>query len=102
MGNATCTSAIAFACSAATSPYKRFEVVVGLEPVWESSGSAMPKLPSGFVAVMRIGMPGLRIPLVTPICVTADNQKPFATEADALMAGYSAGQRVIEGTLVPE
>jgi hypothetical protein len=40
-------------------------------------------------------------PMVAPIRLTADDMRPFPTEAEALMAGFSAGQRVVDDTLVP-
>jgi hypothetical protein len=84
-----------------TYPYNGFEVTVALEPVWVPSGSAVPSPPNGFVAIVSIGVTGLPTPLVSPIRLMNDNQKPFGTEAAALMAGFSAGQRVIDDTLMP-
>lgn len=84
-----------------TYPYKGFDVTVDLESVWEPLASAVPSLPSGFVAIVSIGMSGLPIPLISPFRLMADNQKPFGTEAAALMAGFSAGQRVIDNRLMP-
>lgn len=81
--------------------FKGFDVTVDLEPVWEPSGSAVPSLPSGCVAIVSIGMRGLPTPLVSPFRLVTDNQKPFETKAAALMAGFSAGQRVIDNELMP-
>ena len=82
--------------------YIGFEVTGDLETVWDPSGSAVPSLPSGFVAIVFIGMKGMPTPLVPPIRLLKDNQNLFGTEATALMVGFSAGQRVIDHTLMPE
>ncbi len=81
--------------------YKGFEVVVELEPVWESVGSVTLLPPRGFIAIVHIGLVGANRPMVAPIRLMADSQRPFATEAEALMAGYSAGQRIVDDTLAP-
>ncbi|MBC8752311.1 MULTISPECIES: hypothetical protein [Paraburkholderia] len=82
--------------------YQGFEVTVELEPEWvtEASGKGWLLPPKGFVAVVSICMEGATRPMVAPIRLMADSQRLFATEGDALMAGYSAGQRVVDDTLV--
>ncbi|CAH2942403.1 MAG: hypothetical protein PPHERAN_5550 [uncultured Paraburkholderia sp.] len=37
--------------------------------------------------------------MVAPLRLMADSQKPFSTETEAFMAGYSAGQRLIDDAL---
>jgi hypothetical protein len=81
--------------------YRGFEIAVELERVWETTGNVSLLPPRGYIAVVHIRRTGATRPTVTPIRLTADNQRPFATEADALMAGCSAGQRVIDDTLAP-
>ncbi|RKT13522.1 hypothetical protein B0G69_6687 [Paraburkholderia sp. RAU2J] len=80
--------------------YRGFEVTVELQPQWEASGKIWLLPPKGFVAVVSICMAGATRPMVAPIRLTGDSQRPFATEGDALMAGYSAGQRIVDDTLV--
>jgi hypothetical protein len=84
-----------------TNPYKGFEIAVELETVWESSGNVWLLPPRGFIAVVHIRTVGGTRPMVAPIRLTADDMRPFPTEAEALMAGFSAGQRVVDDTLVP-
>ncbi|MCX4150120.1 MULTISPECIES: hypothetical protein [Paraburkholderia] len=81
--------------------YKGFEIAVDLETVWETSGNVTLVPPRGFIAVVHIRTAGSTRPMVAPIRLTADQQQPFTTEADALMAGFSAGQRVVDDTLAP-
>ncbi|MBN3751588.1 hypothetical protein G3N95_01445 [Paraburkholderia sp. Tr-20389] len=83
-----------------TYPYNRFEVTVSLEPIWVPSRSAVLSPPTGFVAIVSIGVKGAPAALLSPIRLMNDHQKPFGTEAAALMAGFSAGQRVIDDTLM--
>ena len=81
--------------------YRGFEIIVELEPVWERSSNVTLLPARGFIAVVNIKMAGMARPMVAPVRLTADNQQPFAKEADALMAGFSAGQRVVDDTLIP-
>ena len=82
--------------------YKGFEVTVDLEPVWEATGSAVPSLPIGFVANVSMAGKGMPNSLTLPIRVTSDNKKLFGTEAAALMAGFSAAQRLIDHTCMSD
>lgn len=79
--------------------YKGFDATVDLEPIWETSGNVTLRPPSGYVAVVQIRRVGSIRLTVAPIRLSGDNQRPFATQGDALMAGYSAGQRIIDDTL---
>ncbi|MFC5427497.1 hypothetical protein ACFPTO_01540 [Paraburkholderia denitrificans] len=80
--------------------YNGFSVAVDLEQVWETSGNVTLLPPRGFIAVVQIRRLGDARPMVAPIRLMADNQQPFAKEADALMAGFSAGQRIVDDTLI--
>jgi len=82
-----------------TYPYRGFEVIVNLEALWDSSGNVTLLPATGFFAVVSVRKIGQAHASVPPIRLAADNQRPFATESDALMAGFSAGQRVIDDTL---
>lgn len=81
--------------------YKGFVIAVDLEPVWEASGNVTLLPPRGFIAIVNIMMAGMDRPMVAPLRLAADKQQPFAKEADALMAGFSAGQRVVDDMLIP-
>jgi hypothetical protein len=78
--------------------YESFEVFVELEPVGKASRGTTLSAPQGFIAVVQIRVAGATRPMVAPIRLTADDRHPFATEAEALMAGYSAGQRIVDDT----
>jgi hypothetical protein len=79
--------------------YRGFDVTVQLEAIWETSGNVTVLPPKGFVAVVHIVMAGTTRPMVAPIRLRVDGPL-FASEAEALMAGFSAGQRAIDATFV--
>jgi len=81
--------------------YRDFEVAVELEAIRETSHNVTLLLPRGFIAVVHIRRVGTSQPMVAPLPLLAANQQPFATEVDALMAGFSAGQRAIDDALAP-
>lgn len=82
-----------------TYAYKGFEVTVVAEPVWESSGKITLLPPRGYIAVVHVVRKGSVRPMVAPLRLMADSQLPFSTEPDALMTGFSAGQRIVDDTL---
>ncbi|AXF07284.1 hypothetical protein CUJ91_04635 [Paraburkholderia graminis] len=78
--------------------YKGFQIDVETEPVWKPNDGASLTGPDGYLAVVRISTQTAGVPLFAPLRLTAERSNPFPTEAEALMAGYSAGQRVIDNT----
>jgi len=78
--------------------YKGFEIDVEPEPVWKPSGGVSLTGPDGYLAVVRISTQTAGVPIFQPLRLTAERSTPFSTEAEALMAGYSAGQRMIDDT----
>jgi hypothetical protein len=78
--------------------YESFEISVAIEPVGKAwRGTVLSEL-QGFIAVVQIRVAGATRPMIAPIRLAADSRHPFATEAEALMAGYSAGQRLVDDT----
>ncbi|REG51019.1 hypothetical protein B0G80_7498 [Paraburkholderia sp. BL6669N2] len=75
--------------------YKGFEVAVELEAMREISGNVTLLPPKGFVAIVYVKNVNGH-PVAPPVRLTEERQRPFATHADALMAGFSAGQRIID------
>ncbi|MEX3929688.1 hypothetical protein AB4Y36_37755 [Paraburkholderia sp. BR10936] len=82
-----------------TYKYKGFAVTVILEPVWEASGNVTLLPAHGYVPIVHIKAAGAIRPFVPPIRLAGDGKQPFPTQAEALMAGFSAGQRLIDDTL---
>jgi hypothetical protein len=79
--------------------YEGFEVSVKLLPGGKASSGTILSAPQGFIAVVQIRVAGATRPMIAPIRLTANDRHPFATEAEALMAGYSAGKRIVDDTL---
>jgi len=78
--------------------YKGFQIDVETEPVWKPSDGTSLTGPEGYLAVVRISTQTALVPVFSPLRLTAERSNPFPTEADALMAGYSAGRRMIDDT----
>jgi hypothetical protein len=76
--------------------YRGFEVTVKLDPIWTAiEGVSLSSL-RGFVAIVDIRKLNSTHPIVAPIRLTESSQRPFAMQGDALMAGCSAGQRLVD------
>ncbi|MCP2091305.1 UNVERIFIED_ORG: hypothetical protein J2Y81_007392 [Paraburkholderia sediminicola] len=69
-----------------------FDVEVAVETAssWQAGRSA------GYVAVVRICKAGAALAVFSPLRFGESQGKPFFSEADALMGGYSAGQRIVD------
>ena len=78
--------------------YKGFQIDVEPEPVWRPGDGIVLANLTGYLAVVRISTRTAGVPIFIPLRLTAERSNPFPTEAEALMAGYSAGQRVIDDT----
>jgi len=81
--------------------YKGFEVNVEIEPVWDIDQGITLLRSRRFIAILSIKNETATHDIVTAMRHMADGQRPYPTEADALMAGYSAAQRLIDDTQAP-
>jgi hypothetical protein len=79
--------------------YKGFVVTVELEVLSGTSGNTALLPPKGYVALVEVRREDLARPFVPALRLTSDKLRPFVSEGDALMAGFSAGQRIIDDTL---
>jgi hypothetical protein len=82
-----------------TYEYQGFTVEVGVESafVWRPNAPAAKR--GGFVATVRIFQADKSIAVFSPLRFGDLRNRPFDTEADALMGGYSAARKVIEDLL---
>jgi hypothetical protein len=71
--------------------YESFAVSAKLLPEGKASRGTILSAPQGFIAAVQVRMAGAIRTMIAPIRPTANDRHPFATEAEALMAGYSAG-----------
>ncbi|MEZ2354771.1 hypothetical protein [Caballeronia sp. RCC_10] len=75
--------------------YKAFAIVVETDPVVLPSDNAKLRAPDGFFAVVQITTEQ-GSPITSPVRLSGLGERPFATEAEALMSGHTAGQRLID------
>jgi hypothetical protein len=61
---------------------------------WKAGRSATTIV--GYVAVVRISKAGAAVAVFSPLRFGESQGKPFVSEADALMGGYSAGRRIVD------
>jgi hypothetical protein len=61
---------------------------------WKAERSATISI--GFVAEVRISKAGTPVAVFSPLRFGESPGKPFHSEADALMGGYSAGRRIVD------
>ncbi|MFM0389190.1 hypothetical protein [Paraburkholderia dipogonis] len=79
-----------------TYEYHGFTIVVDVESDFSWQRSANPDRRAGFVSTVRILRAGTAVALFSPLRFGDAGGRPFATEADALMGGYSAAQRIVD------
>ncbi|SIT44817.1 conserved hypothetical protein [Paraburkholderia ribeironis] len=79
--------------------YKGFQVAVELDPVWMRQAGVTVSSLLGFVAVVSVRALATGAPIFAPMRVAPDRLTPLPTAADGLMAGFTLGQRMIDGTI---
>jgi len=70
------------------------EVTVESDFAWPQAGAKASRV--GFVAIVRIFQAGTAVAVFSPLRFGEAGGRPFATEADAMMAGYSAARRIVD------
>ncbi|MFM0078771.1 hypothetical protein P0D72_07755 [Paraburkholderia sediminicola] len=75
--------------------YKDFSIEVDAEAIDGIRGGKVLSMPVGYVAVVHISS-GANPATIQPLRFVRDNGRPFATEAESLMRGYGAAQRIID------
>jgi hypothetical protein len=79
-----------------TYEYHGYTLVVAVESglSWGKAGRTPARL--GYVAIVRVFQAGNSIAVFSPLRFGETGGNPFATEADALMGGYSAARRIVD------
>jgi len=79
-----------------TYEYHGYTLVVAIEVdlSWRLAGGTPARV--GYVAIVRIFQAGHSIAVFSPLRFGETGGHPFATEADALMGGYSAARRIVD------
>lgn len=82
--------------------YDGFSIEVAVQPGanWRNNG---PKAAgSGYVAIVSIVQAGAPIAMFSPLRFGDSAGRPFLTQSEALMAGYSAGRRIVDDVFSPD
>jgi hypothetical protein len=79
--------------------YRGFIVEVVVEADFQLRATQRAVSTPVFIAVVRVVTKGSAVPIVAPLRLGNATGTAFATEADALMNGYAAGQRLVDDLL---
>ncbi|MGF6636499.1 hypothetical protein [Paraburkholderia sp. MM6662-R1] len=82
-----------------TYQYQGFEVEVAIEADFTWKGDHTAKGGVGYVAIVRIRKAGAEVAVFSPLRFGESQGKPFLSEADALMGGYSVARRIVDDLL---
>ncbi|MFL9932989.1 hypothetical protein P0D88_28075 [Paraburkholderia sp. RL18-103-BIB-C] len=76
--------------------YHGFDIEVAVETDFSWKAERSTTTTVGFVAVVRITKASASVAVFSPLRFGESKGKPFISEADALMGGYSAGRRIVD------
>lgn len=77
-----------------------FDIAVAIEIDFSWQGVRGASATVGYVAIVRISKTGSGVALFSPLRFGESQGKPFISEIDALMSGYSAARRVVDDLLI--
>lgn len=79
-----------------TYEYHGYTLVVAVESdfSWQLGGGAAASV--GFLTIVKIFHAANAVAVFSPLRFGEAGGRPFATEADALMGGYSAARRIVD------
>ena len=79
--------------------YHGFDIAVAVETdfSWKGGRGVPPSV--GYVAIVTISRTGTAVAVFSPLRFGESQGKPFISEIDALMSGYSAARRVVDDLL---
>jgi hypothetical protein len=79
--------------------YHGFDIAVAVEIDFSWKGGRGVPASVGYVAIVTISRTGAAVAVFSPLRLGESQGKPFISEIDALMSGYSAGRRVVDDLL---
>ncbi|REG52124.1 hypothetical protein B0G80_8646 [Paraburkholderia sp. BL6669N2] len=79
--------------------YKDFTIEVNSESIYGIPGGKVLSIPLRYVAVLSISS-GESSTTIQRLSFGQSADRPFATEAEALMRGYGAAQSIIDGMTI--
>jgi hypothetical protein len=84
-----------------TYEYHGFDIAVAVETDLSQKDASGVRASAGYVAIVTISRTGAAVAIFSPLRFGESQGKPFISEIDALMSGYSAGRRVVDDLLMP-
>jgi hypothetical protein len=82
--------------------YRGYAFEVGVESAFTWRPNAPAAKHGGFVATVRIFQAGTAVAIFSPLRFGDIRNRPFDTETDALMGGYSAARKIIDDLFSPD
>jgi hypothetical protein len=82
-----------------TYQYHGFDIAVAVETDFSWKGGRGVPATVGYVAIVTISRTDAAVAIFSPLRFGESPGKPFISEIDALMGGYSAGRRVVDDLL---
>jgi hypothetical protein len=79
-----------------TYEYHGFTLQITVESGLKLLPIKRPATRSGYVAVVRVFQAGNALAIFSPLRFGETGGRPFDTEVDALMGGYSAARRIVD------
>jgi hypothetical protein len=82
-----------------TYQYHGFDIAVAVETDLSRKDASGVPTSAGYVAIVTISRTGAAVAIFSPLRFGESQGKPFISEIDALMSGYSAGRCVVDDLL---
>jgi len=82
-----------------TYQHQGFDIAVAVETDLSRKDASGAPASVGYVAIVTISRIGAAVAVFSPLRFGESQGKPFISENDALMSGYSAGRRVVDDLL---
>lgn len=76
--------------------YEGFTLEISVESGISIGPKTLEPIRTGYVAVVRIFQAASTLAVFSPLRFGESRGRPFATEADALMGGYSAARKIVD------
>lgn len=79
-----------------TYEYHGFTLQIAVESGFSFLPVRQPTTRHGYVAIVRVFQAGNAVAILSPLRFGEAGGRPFDTEVDALMGGYSAARRIVD------
>jgi len=82
--------------------YEGFTLEISVESEFSIGPNRREPTRPGYVAIVRIFQAASAVAVFSPLRFGEARGRPFATEADALMGGYSAARKLVDDLFRPD